>query len=79
MSSPRLVGDCLQDILDAMIKAEEFILDLQYDAFQRDDKTVFAVVRALEIIGEATKKIPTSVRPRFPLYPGRIWRGCGTN
>jgi len=75
MSSPRLVSDYLQDILDAMIKAEEFITDQQYDTFQRDDKTVFAVVRALEIIGEATKKIPTSVRRRYSDVPWKNLAG----
>ena len=32
------------------------------EEFSMDDKTVFAVVRALEIIGEATKNIPDDVR-----------------
>lgn len=75
MSSPRLASDYLQDILDAMVKAEEFITGLHYDAFQRDDKTVFAVVRALEIIGEATKKIPASVRRRHSDVPWKNLAG----
>ncbi len=35
---------------------------MDYAAFEADEKTTFAVVRALEIIGEATKKIPPEVR-----------------
>jgi len=50
--------DYLSDILDAMGKAQQFVGNLSYEEFSEDDKTVFAVVRALEIVGEATKNIP---------------------
>ncbi|HDP99971.1 MAG TPA: DUF86 domain-containing protein [bacterium] len=58
--------DYLRDILDAMEKAQEFVENLSYEEFADDDKTVFAVVRALEIIGEATKNIPNSIRKEHP-------------
>jgi uncharacterized protein with HEPN domain len=38
-------------------------------------KTCFAVIRALKIIGEATKHIPTSVRQRYPEVPWRAMAG----
>ena len=46
------------------------------DAFGKgDDKTIFAVVRALEIIGEATKRIPQTVRDQEPSVPWRAMAG----
>jgi uncharacterized protein with HEPN domain len=61
--------DYLQDILDAMEKAQQFVKNLSYEEFTKDDKTVFAVVRALEIIGEATKNIPDDNRKNNPDIP----------
>jgi uncharacterized protein with HEPN domain len=44
----------LEDIRDAAAKAQRFVDGMTYEAFADDEKTVFAVIRALEIIGEAT-------------------------
>jgi uncharacterized protein with HEPN domain len=75
MKRPRLVQDYLRDILDAMDKAEEFILDFDLHIFKNDDKTAFAVIRSLEIIGEAAKKIPPDQRRRFPNIPWKSLAG----
>jgi uncharacterized protein with HEPN domain len=75
MKDPRLVQDYLRDILDAMDKAEEFIGDLDLHAFSRDDKTAYAVIRSLEIIGEAAKKIPATLRRRFAEIPWKSLAG----
>lgn len=69
MREPRLSQDYLQDIIDAMGKAETFIADMDFEAFSKDDKTIFAVIRCLEIIGEAAKKIPANLRRRFGDIP----------
>ena len=45
--------DYVRDILEAMHKALEFVEDMDYSAFVQDDKTNFATVRALEVMGEA--------------------------
>ena len=58
MSAERTYTDYLVDILDAIGKTEQFIQGMTFDLFVQDEKTVFAVVRALEIIGEASKRIP---------------------
>lgn len=50
-------------------KAQRFVKNLSYQEFTQDDKTVFAVIRALEIIGEATKNIPNDVRIENPEIP----------
>ncbi len=56
-------------------KAERFMADADLAQFVADDKTVFAVIRALEVIGEAAKKLPTSVRDRYPEVPWRSIAG----
>jgi|GEM_PF-766099 len=48
----------LQDILDCIEKIDEFVGDMDYEEFVEDDKTSSAVVRKLEIMGEAAKNIP---------------------
>ena len=61
----------IKDILDAIEKIEEFVAGMDFEEFRDDDKTVSAVVRKLEIIGEATKNIPDEVRQRYPKLPWR--------
>jgi len=48
---------------------------MDFDAFNEDDKTVYAVIRALEIIGEATKRIPEDIRAANPEVPWREMAG----
>ena len=67
--------DYLEDILDAMGKVAQFIQGMTYEQFAQDAKTVFAVMRALEIIGEATKRIPRAARNRHPEVPWREMAG----
>lgn len=67
--------DYLKDILDAMEKAQSFISDMNYEGFKEDDKTIFAVIRALEVIGEATKHISDEVRKRNPEVPWKDMAG----
>ncbi|MGH9855939.1 MAG: HepT-like ribonuclease domain-containing protein, partial [Blastocatellia bacterium] len=75
MSVERTYFDYLADILDAIGKVSRFIEGLTFEEFAQDDKTVFAVVRGLEIIGEATKQIPSSVRDSCPEIPWREMAG----
>ncbi len=67
--------DYLQDILYAIEKAESFVGDMDYTAFEADEKTSFAAVRALEIVGEASKKIPPEMRQEYPDVPWREMAG----
>jgi len=57
--------DYIDDIADAIESIEEFIAGLEYEEFVRDKKTNFAVIRSLEVIGEATKNIPDSIRDKY--------------
>ena len=48
----------LEDILGAISKISRYTAGLSKEAFSRDEKTLDAVVRNLEVIGEAVKKLP---------------------
>jgi uncharacterized protein with HEPN domain len=61
--------DYIDDILDAMDKAEILLTDVTYNQFVGDFRIHYAVVRALEIIGEATKRLPSSLRDEYPTIP----------
>jgi len=67
--------DYLQDILYAIERAENFVADMDYVDFEADEKTSFAVVRALEIVGEASKKIPSEMRKKYPDVPWKEMAG----
>jgi len=71
----REIGDYIEDIISAMGKAIDFVKNISYEEFIQDDKTVFAVVRALEIIGEAAKKIPDDIRKNYPEIPWKDMAG----
>lgn len=75
MSGPREYRDYLRDMLDAADQAAEFTSGMDGATFAADAKTVFAVVRALEIIGEAAKRIPPSVQQRYPVLAWRAIAG----
>lgn len=58
--------DYLRDMLENAEKALSFVQGLDYNGFCKDDKALYAVIRALEIIGEAARQIPEKVRENNP-------------
>jgi uncharacterized protein with HEPN domain len=54
----------LRDILKAINKIEGYVYKISFHEFKEDDMRMDAVIRNLEIIGEAIKKIPQSIRKR---------------
>lgn len=65
----RVYSDYIQDILDSIRDIENFIHGMSFDDFKDDRKTINAGVRSIEIIGEASKKIPKSLRDSQPEIP----------
>ena len=65
----------LKDIWIAMESIEVFIAGMDFEEFQADDKTVSAVIRKLEIIGEAAKHVPEEIWQKYPQVPWREMAG----
>ena len=71
----RIWLDYLQDILDAVIDIESFIKGTTRDTFVKDNMRRNAVIRSLEIIGEAAKNIPEELRNKYPDIPWKRMAG----
>ena len=56
----------LNDIIEALEKIETYIKDMSYEEFIKDDKTKDAVLRNLEVIGEAAKNLSIIVKEKYP-------------
>lgn len=65
----------LQDMLDNMRLAEEFIRGVTPEEFNADRKTAYAVFRCLEVIEEAAKNVPASVREQYSAIPWKDMAG----
>lgn len=72
MYNRRQDADFLADIEDSADKIIRYVCSMTFDAFCEDSKTVDAVIRNLEVIGEATKNISESLKMQTPDI---AWRG----
>ncbi len=62
--SKRPVELLVDDICEAIDRAEQYIKGISFDAFSKDQKTIDAVVRNLEIIGEAANRLPDEFKEK---------------
>jgi uncharacterized protein with HEPN domain len=62
--SKRPIDLLLDDICEAIDRIEQYISGMSYDIFSNDRKTVDAVVRNLEIIGEASNRLPDDFKDK---------------
>ena len=65
----------VRDILEAIKAIEKFVEGIDFESFKEDDKTSSAVIRKFEIIGEATKNIPQSIKEKYPHIPWKEMAG----
>jgi len=71
----RILLDYLKDILDAVHDIESFVTGADYKSFAADPMRRNAVVRSLEIIGEAAKNIPEDIRSQYKDIPWKRMAG----
>jgi len=67
--------DCLNDIKEAIRRINIYIENLSYEEFLKDLKTEDAVVRNLEIIGEAAKNISEELKRKYSQIPWKDLAG----
>ena len=65
----------LKDINESIESIENFIEEMTQEQFEDDDKTSSAVIRKLEIIGEASKYIPEVIRNKYTKIPWKEMAG----
>ena len=74
LTGSRSYPNYLGDVVYAAEKAREFTAGMAFSDFTDDDKTVFAVIRMVEIMGEATSRTRADVLLRYPRFPGAaLW------
>jgi uncharacterized protein with HEPN domain len=68
----------LFDIRDNIILAESFIGGFDYERFRDNTLVFYAVTRALEVISEASRRLPAEVKERYPEIPWADVAGAGS-
>lgn len=61
----------LQDVVTAIDRIASYIKGVDRGEFEKDQMRLDAVIRNLQIIGEAIRKIPESIQKRYPSIPWR--------
>ena len=75
MTAPRAYSVYVGHIRDAIQRALQFTAGLNQDQFTADQRTIYATVRALEIVGEAAKRVPDQIRALDSTIPWRTMAG----
>jgi uncharacterized protein with HEPN domain len=63
--SKRTPGLLLEDIQESAEKILEYTGDMSFEEFSNDNKTVDAVIRNFEIIGEASNLLPDEIKDKY--------------
>lgn len=64
--SKRGIKLLLEDMLESSRKIQRYTYSMDYEQFLKDDKTIDAVVRNFEVIGEAANRIDPEIRMQNP-------------
>jgi uncharacterized protein with HEPN domain len=76
-SDQEAVRRWLHDIRHHMALAERFVAGMNYETFKDDERTVYAVTRCLEIISEASRRLPDALKARHPSIAWREMAAAG--
>jgi uncharacterized protein with HEPN domain len=74
---PSNVTAALRDIEHHITLANQFVADLSFESFRHDARTVYAVTRCLEIISEASRRLPDEMKARHPAIAWKNMAGAG--
>ena len=74
--SKRTDQEFLSDIRQALQRITAYVAGMKYESFVADPKTQDAVVRNLEILGEAAKNLSDELRAKYPSIPWRNMAGA---
>jgi len=69
----------MRHIIDAIARIEEYLHGVDEETFRRNHLIQDGVIRQVEIIGEAAKRLSPELRSKYPHIPGRISQGCETS
>jgi len=75
MTAQRTDAAFLEDILACLRNAQKFVQEMTFKEFSEDERTVYALIRAFEVIGEAAKRISPAFRDRHPGVPWKVMAG----
>jgi uncharacterized protein with HEPN domain len=64
-------GSYIEDIIEHISYADEFIKYMIFEEFANDKKTILSVTKCIEVVSEATKHVPDSIRQGIRLAPNR--------
>ena len=67
----------LLDMLENATAAQDFVQGLTVEAFTADRRTLYAVIRCLEIISEASRRVDAATVDRYPHVPWRQMADAG--
>ncbi len=73
--SPRDWKFRIDDIIEALDRIFQYIQDMDYNSWIEDQKTIDAVVRNLEIVGEAAANVPIEIQDQFTDIPWYQMKG----
>jgi uncharacterized protein with HEPN domain len=62
----------ITDILDSIKKIQKYVEEMEFEDFQKDEKTIDAVIRNFIVIGEAASHVPEDVSTGYSNIPWRV-------
>jgi len=71
------IARVLASILHNIELARRFTEEISFEQFENDQRTIYAVTRCLEIISEASRRLPDEIKARHPRVPWSQMAGAG--